>query len=305
MLIFKIYSSIDLNNLYDEYNLILNQNLLVEFLSSINTKQDAYVFSEILVKIINNDENVKIIFKYIYNRMEVLDLPEIETFILILRNIIYQIVYKGNELNQVKLIQKFVQKFLSIVQNLSNYYQLTDFYINFILNLFAKYKKLYDYLKYFNNMFDYFTEWYNNNNIIPLKYPIENIRFYKSKAHNYKENITESEKEEFNNWSIKYTMNQINIIQKIKCKSFDIKNEKEKLNLKYYEKDYDLTDYKFRIGDLMKYKEQKCEIIQSTDEIFKIKLEDKNLNKDKKKLWVMTDDKFIRLDHNKELIDSL
>ena len=236
--------------------------------------------------------------------MEYLDVPEIEPYLLILKTVIYQIVYSNNDLNVPKIIQKFVQNFQNMIENNSNYYELTDLYINFIINLFVKYPKLYDYFKYFNKILDYFINWYNNNIIIPLKFPCDNIKYYKSKAHNYNPNLTEKEKEEFNNWSIKYTMNQINIIQQIKAKSFGVK-EKERLKLKYFDKDFDLTDYEFKIGEFIKFKDQKSEIIQSTNEIIKIKIEDKNLNKDKKKLLLITDDKNITLDYNKELIDSL
>ena len=304
MLLFKLYNSKDLNKFYDEYNLMINKNLLDEFLNCVNTKQDAYALSEIIAKNLNDKDIVKLIFNNIFKKMEFHDVPEIEPFLLILKTVIYQIVYKNNDLNQTKLIQKFVQNFQVIFQNISNYYELTDLYINFIINLFVKYPKLFDYLKSFQKLLDYFIEWYNDNSYIPLKYPIDNIKYYKSKAHNYNPNITQKEKEEFNNWSFKYTMNQVNIIQKIKGKSFNIK-EKERLNLKYFDKDFDLTDYEFKIGDFIKFKDQKCEIIQSTNEIFKIKIEDENLNKDKKKLWIATDDKNIRLDNNKELIDSL
>ena len=64
-----------------------------------------------------------------------------------------------------------------------------------------------------------------------------------------------------------------------------------------YEKDLDLSDFRFIIGDVIYYGEEEAIIVEALDEMIKIKI---NNNKDKKgntkkEIWVETDSDKIRI----------
>ena len=129
---------------------------------------------------------------------------------------------------------------------------------------------------------------------------------YRSDNVAYKQNITEEEKIKFNKSQMEKTekrIEKLNNIIDMKIKEYDYE----------YEADFDLTDFKFRKGDYIYYKNKKAIIKEYLDELILIKIIDKNNNDNNTKqekeddeinsisdlekifLWIAKDDKNISI----------
>ena len=175
--------------------------------------------------------------------------------------------------------------------------------IDFITELFINHKEvMHSYINSNIQNFKNIIQWLKNYPISPELYPIEGISMYKDDNVAYKQNITEEEKMKFNKEQYKKTEKRIqkiiNIIEN-KIKEYDYD----------YEVDFDLTDFKFRKGDYIFYKNKRAVIKETLDELIYIKIieRDKDINEKNKndednysisemekiKFWVAKDDKNI------------
>ena len=68
-----------------------------------------------------------------------------------------------------------------------------------------------------------------------------------------------------------------------------------------YEKDLDLTDFRFIIGDIIYYEDEEATVLEALDEMIKIKINNNKQNKidkksnSKREIWVETDSDKIRI----------
>ena len=283
-----------------------NKKFIKSLFFKINTKQDAYVFSyliwikctsknykkrieQILYNIINilarADNNEKINYDvnnnkdnynggiysdYNNNTINNEDFPRINPKYLLL--IFKRFITKSSNNKKIDdyRINLCLSQLFKIIDKSSKYYNFTIMIIDFIIEL---------YTNYFYVMKDYMNpqalksliQWLNNHPISPELYPIEGLVMYKDDNVAYKDNVTEEEKTEFKNEQMKKTENRIlklnNIIEK-KIKDYDYD----------YEADFDLTDFKFRKGDIIYYNKNKAIIKEFLDELILIKIIDEDNN---------------------------
>ena len=160
--------------------------------------------------------------------------------------------------------------------------------IDFIIELFTNnFNVMKEYISYITKTLKCLIQWLGNHPISPELYKIDGIFMYKDDNVAYKENITDEEKNKFNNEQIKKTEKRIqklnNIIEK-KIKEHDYD----------FEEDFDLTDFKFRKGDIIYYKNKKTIIKEFLDELILIKIIDKDKDKNEnegKSLYEKNDEK--------------
>ena len=140
---------------------------------------------------------------------------------------------------------------------------------------------------------DQLRTWLENNPISPSLYPIEGILLYKYEKKSYY-NVSSEKVKEFDEKEIMNTQKRIDKLTSI------LKNEPSKN--KIYEKDIDLSDFKFIIGDVIFYDGQECVIEEALDELLKITIDvnKKNGKKkggaiDRKEIWIETDDPKIEI----------
>ena len=129
---------------------------------------------------------------------------------------------------------------------------------------------------------------------IPKLYKIEEISLYKYQHKNYADDLDENIIKEFDNKEFDSTNKKLDILASIYKN--EIKNDIK------YEKDLDLSDFKFIIGDIIYYGEEEAVVEESLDEMIKIKItnnnkqhkKEKKIN-NKKEIWVETDYEKIRI----------
>ena len=326
-----------------------NKKFIKSLFFKINTKQDAYAFSYLIwVKCISNnykkrieqivynivnillkaDNNEKINYdvnsnrdnynngiysNYNNNTIDYDDFPKINPKYILL--IFKRFITKSSDNKKIDdyRISYCLSQFFKIIDKSSKYYNYTIMLIDFIIELYTKYfDVMIDYVSPTTQTLKSLIQWLTNHPISPELYPIEGLVMYKDDNVAYKNNITEEEKNKFNNEQMKKTEKRIqklnNIIEK-KKKEYDYD----------YEADFDLTDFKFRKGDIIYYNKNKAIIKEFCDELILIKIidennndnqnKDKNNKKNKKdddditsindlekiKFWVSKDDKNISI----------
>ena len=294
----------------------------------INTKQDAYIFSNliyikcnfsknykkridnILYNIINilgrSDNNEKIIYDNnnnrdnynngaynIYNNNNNYidlenDFPKINPkYILLIFKRFITWPSENKKIDEYR-ISSSLNYLFKLIEKYSKYYNYTIMLIDFIIELFTNnFNVMKDYISYITKTLKCLIQWLGNHPISPELYKIDGIFMYKDDNVAYKENITDEEKNKFNNEQIKKTEKRIqklnNIIEK-KIKEHDYD----------FEEDFDLTDFKFRKGDIIYYKNKKAIIKEFLDELILIKIIDKDKDKNEnegKNLYEKNDDK--------------
>ena len=165
--------------------------------------------------------------------------------------------------------------------------------IDFITELFTNYKDIMSpYINPNIPNFKLLIQWLRNNPISPELYPIEGISMFKDDNVAYKQNITEEEKIKFNNEQTKKTEKRIQKIiniAEINFKEYDYE----------YEVDFDLTDFKFRKGDYIFYKNKKAVIKEALDELILIKIIDNDMDKNEKKDNKNDEEKYSIIDMEK------
>ena len=109
---------------------------------------------------------------------------------------------------------------------------------------------------------------------------------------NYDNTLSEEEKNKFNDSEINNTQKKIDKIYDLLSNDIKVKIENNK-----YDKDLDLSDFKFINGDVILYQNKERVIKESLDEQLKISVEVKNNNKkeEKREIWIETDDPTIEI----------
>ena len=132
-------------------------------------------------------------------------------------------------------------------------------------------------------------EWIKKNPIPPKLYQIKDLTLYKRQTKQYPDGLDDNTIKEFQEKEIKISQQKADILY-----SLYINEPKNDLR---YEKDIDLSDFKFIIGDIIYYDEEETIIEEALDEMIKIKINDKSNKQgnNKKEIWVGTDSPKIRI----------
>ena len=139
----------------------------------------------------------------------------------------------------------------------------------------------------------YLINWLRTFPIAPKIYKIEELFLYKFQRKTYADDLDEKTIKEFDNNQIVLANKKIEFLESIyKCVPKSVIK---------YDKDLDLSDFRFIYGDVIYYDEEEATIVEALDEMIKIKIYNNNQNKKdkkasvKKEIWVETDSDKIRL----------
>ena len=166
--------------------------------------------------------------------------------------------------------------------------------IDLVLDLFSN--ELNNFAEKFENELEHIKSWLEKWPIPPSKYNIEGISMYKNMKINYENNnLPEDKINEFNYVELNNTQKKIDKLYDIL--GGDIKEKKEN----QYEKDLNLSDFKFIIGDVILYQNKERVIEEALDEALKISVEvNKNAKCDKKEMWIEIDEPSIEIKRLKQ-----
>ena len=308
-----------------------NKRFVKALFFRINTKQDAYGFFYLLwMRYKTNKNYKKKIDFYLYNIINILNRSDNNEKINYDRNSNRDNYYKGaysentqssfdyeNDFPKINpkytllIFKRFIiltsknknideyriniclSQFWKLFEANTKYYNYTIMLIDFITELFTNYKDIMSpYINPNIPNFKLLIQWLRNNPISPELYPIEGISMFKDDNVAYKQNITEEEKIKFNNEQTKKTEKRIQKIiniAEINFKEYDYE----------YEVDFDLTDFKFRKGDYIFYKNKKAVIKEALDELILIKIIDNDMDKNEKKDNKNDEEKYSIIDMEK------
>ena len=305
------------NNFSEDMGYSLENSTFIKvLLNNIRTRQDAFCFSnyindrclnnknrvnaitEALIQALNrvdNNENVN----YDYNNYtNVVDNdfnanpsptdPGINPKFLLI--IIKRFIINQN-LKQDYII-RFIRLIFKVFENNRRYYNYSIMLIDFLIELFSFYLR--KYIPQFQKEIMNLMDWLRQYPISPKLYKIEEISLYKYQHKNYADDLDENIIKEFDNKEFDSTNKKLDILASIYKN--EIKNDIK------YEKDLDLSDFKFIIGDIIYYGEEEAVVEESLDEMIKIKItnnnkqnkKEKKIN-NKKEIWVETDYEKIRI----------
>ena len=291
-----------------------NVDFIKILLNNIRTKQDAYCFSnyinenclnnknkipcvtKALIEYLNhvdNNENVN----YDYNNYQNIDNdlnanpsptdPGMNPKYLLI--IIKRFITNPNL--KAEYVIKFLNYIFSVFDNNKNYYNFSIMIIDFLAELFSTYLR--NFIPQFQKDIMYLINWLRTFPISPKIYKIEELFLYRFQRKTYADDLDEKTIKEFDNNQIVLANKKIEFLESIyNCVP---KNEIK------YDKDLDLSDFRFIIGDIIYYDEEVATIVEALDEMIKIKIYNDGQNKKdknvsiKKEIWIETDNDKIRL----------
>ena len=305
------------NNIYDSGYSLENKDFISVLLNNIRTKQDAFCFSnyiiekskdskskaknvyealkECFIKIDNNDKinyeynNYKNYVKHNMNENPDKNDPGINPKYLI-------IIFKKfilSHSNKEDLVKRGIKILFELFSKNQEYYSYSIMIIDLILELFSK--DFQKYPIYFEDELEKIKAWLEKWSIPPLKYHIEGISMYKYMKINYDNNLSEEKKNEFNDIELINTQKKIDKIYDLLSGDIKEKNESK------FDKDLDLSDFKFIIGDTILYQNNERVIEEALDELLKISVEvnikanNKNGVNDRRDIWIEIDNPTIEI----------
>ena len=293
-----------------------NPDFIKVLINNIRTKQDTFCFSNYLNdKCLNNKSKVNAIMKalieylnsnidnnetinYDYNNYQNLvdnDLnanpspndPGINPKFLLI--IIKRFITNPN-LKQ-EYATKFIKYIFDVFDNNKNFYNFSIMLIDFLAEIFSVYlRKL---IPHFQKEISFLINWLRTFPIPPKIYKIEDLYLYKHLKKTYADDLDEKTIKEFDNNQLVLASKKIEFLE-------SIYNGNPKVNNKY-EKDLDLTDFRFIIGDIIYYEDEEATVLEALDEMIKIKINNNKQNKidkksnSKREIWVETDSDKIRI----------
>ena len=293
-----------------------NPDFIKVLINNIRTKQDTFCFSNYLNdKCLNNKSKVNAIMKalieylnsnidnnetinYDYNNYQNLvdnDLnanpspndPGINPKFLLI--IIKRFITNPN-LKQ-EYATKFIKYIFDVFDNNKNFYNFSIMLIDFLAEIFSVYlRKL---IPHFQKEISFLINWLRTFPIPPKIYKIEDLYLYKHQKKTYADDLDEKTIKEFDNNQLVLASKKIEFLE-------SIYNGNPKVNNKY-EKDLDLTDFRFIIGDIIYYEDEEATVLEALDEMIKIKINNNKQNKidkksnSKREIWVETDSDKIRI----------
>ena len=291
-----------------------NGEFVKVLLNNIRTRQDAFCFSDYInEQSLNNKAKVNAIIPALYNYLNKVDNNENVNYeynnytnvvdsnfnvnpsptdpgmnpkflLIIIKRFI------TNQNLKSDYVVKFLKYIFSVFDNNKNYYNFSIMLIDFFIELFSLYLR--KYIPQFKSEILYLMDWLKQVPIPPKIYKIEGISLYKYQNKTYADDLDENTVKEFDNREFDNSNKKLDILMSI------YKNEMR--NDLHYEKDLDLSDFKFMIGDTIYYGNEEAVIEEALDEMIKIKIINKQIKKGKKtngkkEIWVETDSVRIRI----------
>ena len=294
-----------------------NSDFVKVLLNNIRTKQDAFCFSnyinerclnnknkfnsilEALIQYLNrvdNNENTN----YDYNNYTNLVDNDFNSnpnpgdpgmnpkFLLI---IIKRFITNQN-LKQ-DFVVKFIKYIFKVFDNNRNYYSFSIMLIDFLIEIFTLYLR--KYIPQFQKEIMSLIDWIKQYPIPPKLYKIEDLALYKNQRKTYADDLDENVIKEFESKNYDLSQKKLEVLISIYKNDFKTGNE--------YEKDLDLSDFRFIIGDIIYYGEEEATVEEALDEMIKIKITGNNNTQNKKDkkangkkvLWIETDSDKIRI----------
>ena len=293
----------------DEGFSLNNKEFVKVLLNNIRTKQDAFSFSkyineksknnnnriipvfEALIEYLNkvdNNENINYDYNN-YNNFENNNMNENPSsndpgmdpkyLLIILKRFISTLNY------QDQYVQKYIKYIFKVFWNNQNYYNYCIMIIDFLIEIFTNY--LTGFISVYKKDLEKLLEWFERNPIAPTLYHIDGISLYKYQKKQYDNNIPEEKIKEFEEKEFEITTNRVNKIR-------NIINNGAIGKIENYEKEIDLTDFQFIIGDIILYDKKEYYIEEALDELLKIS-NGKNNKGEKKEIWIEIDNPKIEI----------
>ena len=156
--------------------------------------------------------------------------------------------------------------------------------IDFLIELFSNYLR--EYISYFKKGILSLMDWIKQYPIPPTMYKIEDLELYKYQRKTYPDDLDENKVKEFDYKEYEKAQKKVDTLM-------SIYNNEIKTEIKY-EKDLDLSDFRFIIGDVIYYGEEEAVVEEALDVMIKIKINGKK-DSDKKIMWIETDSDKIRI----------
>ena len=159
--------------------------------------------------------------------------------------------------------------------------------IDFFIEIFSIYLR--KYIPHFQKEILSLIDWIKQYPIPPKIYKVDDLSLYKYQQKSYAEDLDEDSIKEFDCLQYELSQKKVDDLTNIYKNNF-------KIDFKY-EKDLDLSDFRFMIGDIIYYDEKEAIVLESLDEMIKIKInennniQDKKYNKESKRveMWIETD----------------
>ena len=294
-----------------------NADFIKVLLNNIRTKQDAFCFSNYInERCLNNKNKFNSIMEALIQYLNRLDNNEnthynYNNYTHIVdndfnanpnptdpgMNPIYLLIIIKRFITNQGLKQEFVKQFVKYIfkvfDNNRNYYNYSIMLIDFIIELFTLYLR--KYIQQFQKEIMSLIDWIKQYPIPPKIYKIEDLSLYKYQRKTYADDLDENVVKEFDNEQYNLSQKKVDTLMNIYKNDFnpDVK----------YEKDLDLSDFRFIIGDVIYYGEEEATVEEALDEMIKIKINANNNTKNKKgekangkkEIWLETDNDKIRL----------
>ena len=294
-----------------------NPEFVKILLNNIRTKQDAFCFSNFINdRCLNNKTRYNSILEALIQYLNKVDNNEntnydYNNYTNIVDNDFNAIPSPGDPgmnpkflliiikrfITNQNLKQEFVIKFIKYIfqvfNNNRNYYNFSIMLIDFLIEIFSLYLR--KYIPQFQKEIMSLIDWIKQYPIPPKIYKIEDLVMYKYQRKTYADDIDENTIKEFD--SKQYDLSQKKVDALMSIYKNEIKTEIK------YEKDLDLSDFRFIIGDIIYYGEEEAVVEEALDEMIKIKINGNNNSKNKKdkksngkkEMWIETDNEKIRI----------
>ena len=288
-----------------------NPEYVKVLLNNIRTKQDAFCFSNFInERCLNNKNRVNIVIDALFECLNNVDNNEninydYNNYTHFVDNDINAnplpsdpginpkyllLIIKRFMINQnlkSDYVQKCIKKIFKVFDDNKYYYNYSIMIIDFISEIFNMYFRRY--IPTFQKDILTLIEWIKLNPIPPKLYQIKDLTLYKHQSKQYVEDLDENTIKEFQEKEINISQTKADILY-----SIYINEPKNDIR---YEKDMDIMDFKFIIGDIIYYDEEETIVEEALDEMIKIKINNKNSKQgnNKKEIWVGTDSPKIRI----------
>ena len=183
--------------------------------------------------------------------------------------------------------QKFIKQIFKVFDNNKYYYCYSIMIIDFINEIFNMYFR--KYISIFQKELLFLIDWIKKNPISPKLYQLKDLTLYKYQSKQYADDLDDNTIKEFQENEIKISQQKLDTL-------VSIYNNEPRNDIRY-EKDLDLMDFRFIIGDVIYYDEEETIIEEALDEMIKIKINNKSNKQgnNKREIWVGTDSPKIRI----------
>ena len=288
-----------------------NPEFVKVLLNNIRTKQDAFCFSNFINERCQNNKNrVGIVMDALFEYLNRVDNNENVNYdynnytnfvdndlnanplasdpgmnpkylLLIIKR------FMINQNLKPEFTQKFIKQIFKVFDNNKYYYNYSIMIIDFVSEIFTMYFR--KYIPTFQKEIYILMEWIKNNPISPKLYGIKDLTLYKYQSKQYSDDIDTNTLKEFEEKELKISQEKWDILASIYQN--DPKNDIP------YEKDLNLMDFKFIIGDVIYYDDEETIIEEALDEMIKIKINNKGNKQgnNKREIWVGTDSPKIKI----------